>query len=148
MKILDLYEWATGTMSSFTKPFAENEPLYNQAKVFWRNIESNSLVALLIFIIIGALMAIVYYWPFNDKPGRHYRPRYWWMFLAFTAVLSMVVTFAYECLAVNTPNIYGAVMLEFKLSLANALYSALVYLLFSVLWCSLLPTNAYRIFKI
>ena len=146
MKLLDLYEWIAGSMSSFTKPFQENEALFNQAKAFWRHLEGSTMITIAIFVVLGILLAVIYYKPYNDKPGRHYRPTHWLLFLIVTFVLTLLVTWGYEYVAVK-PVLYGALMLEFKVSLGNAIYATALYFVTSLVWCVALPTNAYRLFK-
>lgn len=146
MKLLDLYEWIAGSMSDFAKPFQENEALFNQAKSFWRHLESFSIILVLLFIIIGIIMAVLYYWLYNNKPGRHYMPTHWLLFWAVTFVMGFVITFLFEY-AVAQPRLDGAVMLEVKIALGNGIYSSILYLVISIVWCNALPTNAFRIFK-
>ena len=148
MKLLKLYEWIIGTMSDFARQFQDNETLYNQARKFWSNLEASSIIIVGIFIVLGILMAYTYYKPFNDKPGRHYKPKYWWIFLGITFILSFLVTLGAAYFMVP-PKIEGAFILELKLALANAIYSSIiVYILVSWIWCQFnLPTNAYRYLK-
>lgn len=146
MKPLSFYEWITGSMSDFTRPFQENEALYNQAKAFWRHLDSATGLTIAIFIVIGIVMAVIYYKPYNEKPGRRYKPTHWLIFLVATFLLTLLVTGLYEYIAVK-PTLNGAGMLEFKVALGNALYSAVLYFLTSVAWCNFFPTNAYRLFK-
>lgn len=146
MKLLDLYEWIAGSMSSFTKPFQDNEALFNQAKAFWRHLEGSTMITIAIFVVLGIALAAIYYMPYNDKPGRHYRPTHWLVFMVVTFVLTLLVTWGFEYIAVK-PVLNGALMLEFKVALGNALYATVLYFLTSVVWCNALPTNAYRLFK-
>lgn len=147
MKLLDLYKWIAGSMSSFTKPFQENEALFNQAKSFWRHLDGSMMVVIAIFIVLGIALAITYYKPYNDKPGRHYRPTHWLIFLAITFVLTFAVTWGFEYIAVK-PVLKGAAMLEMKIAMGNAIYASVLYFVTSIVWCNALPTNAYRLFKI
>lgn len=147
MKLLKLYEWIIGTMSDFAKQFQDNETLYNQAKKFWSNLEASSIIIVGIFIVLGIIMAYTYYKPFNDKPGRHYKPKYWWLFLGITFILSFLITLGAAYFMVP-PKIDGSFVLELKIALANAIYSIIVYVLISWIWCQFnLPTNAYRYLK-
>lgn len=146
MKPLDLYEWIAGSMSNFTRLFQENEALFNQAKSFWRHLDGSMMVVIAIFIVHGIALAATYYKPYNDKPGRHYRPTHWLIFLAITFVLAFAVTWGFEYIAVK-PVLKGAVMLEMKIALGNAIYASVLYFVTSVVWCNALPTNAYRLFK-
>ncbi|WP_291528520.1 hypothetical protein [Bacteroides sp. UBA939] len=147
MKLLKFYQWITGTMSDFTRPFQNNEALYNQARSFWGHLEALSIIIIAICILLGIVMAISYYKPFNDRPGRHYKPIYWGWFLIGTIVLGFVTTLGFEYIAV-TPKLNGALILELKIAFANALYSGIIYVLTSWLWCQFnFPTNAYRLIK-
>lgn len=146
MKPLDLYEWIAGSMSNFTRLFQENEALFNQAKSFWRHLDGSMMFVIAIFIVLGIALAAIYYKPYNDKPGRHYRPTHWLIFLAITFVLAFAVTWGIEYIAVK-PVLKGAVMLEMKIALGNAIYASVLYFVTSVVWCNALPTNAYRLFK-
>lgn len=147
MKLLKLYEWIIGTMSDFAKQFQDNETLYNQARKFWSNLEASSIIIVGIFITLGLIMAYTYYKPFNDKPGRHYKPKYWVIFLGITSILSFLVTLGSVYFMVP-PKIDGSFVLVLKIALANAIYSSIVYALISWIWCQFnLPTNAYRYLK-
>ena len=147
MKLLDLYKWIAGSMSNFTKPFQQNEALFNQAKAFWRHLEGSTMVTIFIFIVLGIVLAALYYKPYNDKPGRHYKPTHWLIFLAVTFGLTFLFTWGFEYIAVK-PVLKGALMLEMKIALGNAIYASILYIVTSVVWCNALPTNAYRLFKI
>lgn len=147
MKNLELYEWIAGTMSDFTKPFQENEALYNQAKGFWSYLDGLTAITIAIFIVLGVVGAVCYYGPFNQMPGRHYKPRYWLVFLVGVFVLTLALTWGFECIAAK-PTLKGSGMLECRIALGNAIYASLLYFITSVVWCNILPTNAYRIFKI
>lgn len=146
MKLLKLYSWISGSMTDFTKPFKENEALYKQARAFWGQLENNSMVVFLICIVLGIALAIYYYKPYNDSPGRHYTLKHWLIFLFITFVLTFVVTFGFEYLAV-TPKLSGAMGLEAKIALGNAIYASILYFITSVVWCNVGSTNACRIFK-
>lgn len=147
MKLLKLYEWIIGTMSDFARQFQDNKTLYNQARKFWSNLEASSIIIVGIFIVLGIIMAYTYYKPFNDKPGRHYKPKYWWIFLGITFILSFLITLGAAYFMVP-PKIEGSFVLELKIALANAIYSIIVYVLISWIWCQFnLPTNAYRYLK-
>ena len=148
MKFLGLYKWIIGTMSDFVKQFQDNETLYNQARNFWGRLEASSIIIVGIFIALGIVMAYTYYKPYNEKPGRHYKPKHWWIFGGITFVMSLVITLLAVYFMVP-PKIDGSFVLELKIAVANAIYSSLVYVIISWIWCQFnLPTNAYRYLKI
>ena len=147
MKSLDLYKWLAGSQSDFLKPFRENEELLNLAKKFWNDFESSGIIIIITFVVLGILLAAIYYGSYNDKPGRHYTPLHWIGFLFGTFVLTFLFTWLIEYIMI-TPKLNGAVMLQMKIALCNAIYAVGLYLLTSIVWCYALPTNAYRLFKI
>ena len=146
MKLLSFYKWIAGSMTDFVNQFKNNEALYNQARAYWNKLESSSSIILIIFLVLGILMAVCYYQPYNNRPGRHYTPKHWLIFLAITFVLTFFVTWGFEYFAVP-PKLDGATMLQLKIALGNAIYASLLYFIVSVVWCFALPTNAYRLFK-
>lgn len=147
MKLLNFYKWIAGSMNDFTKPFRENEALYNQARSFWRHLENSSSIIITIFVVMGIAFAIWYYSAYNNKPGRHYRPKYWLKFLAYVFFATLLLTWGFEFISVK-PRLDGASMVQIKIALGNAIYASGLYLLISVIWCNFFPTNACRIFKI
>lgn len=146
MKLLKMYEWIAGSMTDFIRPFKDNETLYAQAKSFWKTLESNSFLLLLTFVVLGIAFAAYYYSAYNNKPGRHYKPAKWFLFLATAAITTFLVTLGAEY-AIAQPKLLGAMMLETRIALGNASYAAALYFIVSVIWCNALPTNACRIFK-
>lgn len=145
MKLLGLYKWATGSMSDFTKPFENNDALFNQAKAFWHRLDDYALIFIVIFIILGIGLAYIYYKPFNEKSGRHYKPSYWLVFLIGSFIVTLFLTYIIEMIVVHS-SISGASWLEFKVAFGNAVYAALLYFITSVVCCRFLKTNAYKIF--
>ena len=149
MKVLDLYGCMVGSMNDFSRQFKENEALYNQAKSFWRHLESFSIVSILIFIIFGLVSAYIYYIPYNKRAGRHYHPIHWAFFGIGTLLVTFITTIVLEYIFV-APKLAGAFVVELKVALCNAFYAAFLYFIISVVWCNVdrPTTNAYRIFKI
>lgn len=148
MKNLDLYKWIAGSVNDFTKPFSQNEALYSRARGFWGQLEGSGMIMFIVCgIIVGLLLAYSYYKPFNEKAGRHYKPKYWIFFIAITFAASLIITLLFEYI-VATPKLDGAFGLEIRIAIGNAVYATLVYFLISVVWCNWFSTNAYRLFKI
>ena len=146
MKLLKLYSWLTGSMADFAKPFTENKALYNQARAFWNKLENSSAVIVLIFLVLGIALAAYYYTSYNNSPGRHYTPKHWLFLLLGTILATFLVTLGCEYFAVK-PTVQGAFLLEVKIAVVNALYSAAIYFVTSVVWCNFFRTNAYKLFK-
>lgn len=148
MKLLSFYKWIAGSMADFASQFNDNEILFNQARAYWSKLEASSVIVLVIFLVLGIAMAIYYYQPYNNSPGRHYKPIHWLYFLGGTFVLTFLLTWCYVHFAVPS-SLNGVSMLQSKLALGNALYAAGLYFFCSWIWCQFnLPTNACRILKV
>ena len=126
MKLLSFYKWIAGSMADFTSQFKDNEVLFNQARAYWSKLEASSVIVLVIFLVLGIAMAISYYQPYNNSPGRHYKPIHWLYFLCGTFVLTFLLTWCYVHFAVPS-SLNGVSMLHLKLALGNALYAAGLY---------------------
>ena len=146
MKLLQLYKWIAGGMTDFTRQFQDNENLFKQAQSFWNKLESVSIWILLIFIVLSILLVVIYYQPYNNTAGRHYKPTHWAVFLLLTFIGTFGVTWLFEYIAV-APKLPGALLLEMKIALCNAIYASVLYFVLSLLWCLFLQTNAYRLIK-
>lgn len=146
MKLLHLYKWIAGSMTDFTNQFKDNETLYQQARAWWGHLESISIFILLISVLLGIILAYCYYRPYNEMPGRHYKPKYWLIFMAITFIFTGVITFLVEYILVE-PRLQGSLGVEIKIAIGNAVYGTLLYFVTSVIWCNWLPTNAYRLLK-
>ncbi len=144
MKNLFLYKWLVGTQSEFTKPFQDNENLFNQAKAFWHQLEGIAWLELSVGVVIGILGALLYFGPFNDLPGRHYKVRFWVEGMVISAAVSLIVslTIAYF---LAQPNISGAFKLESHIAFGNLIYAALSYFIVSLICWNYGSTNAYRL---
>lgn len=152
MKTLDLYKWIAGSMTDFTRPFQreddEDNLLFNQAKAFWNKLENSGWVIILLLLVLGISSALVYYGPYNDYPGRRYKPIHWIWFLIGTFLVTFLLTLGAEYIMV-APKLDGAKMLEVKIALGNALYALILFVLTSFILCNTgFKTNAYRLFKI
>ncbi|MBO4849808.1 MAG: hypothetical protein J5529_02775 [Prevotella sp.] len=147
MKLLPLYKLIAGGMPEFTRQFQNNEALYKQAQSFWNKLEGVSFFIVIIFVVLGLVLAAYYYQPYNNCPGRHYTPKHWIFFLIGTFALTFLTTLGFEYVAV-VPKLQGAFVLELKIALGNAILASFLYFLTSIFWCNALPTNAFRLFKI
>ncbi len=133
--------------NDFISQFKENDSLYKQAKTFWKHLEGLSLGYYAIAILLGIALACWYYKPFNESPGRHYLPKYWCRFLILAVFFAAIFTFVLE-FVVAKPQLDGALGIEIKVALINAVYTVVLYLLVSILWCVSNKTNAYPFYKI
>ncbi|EGN57443.1 hypothetical protein PRBRB14_21960 [Hallella multisaccharivorax DSM 17128] len=147
MSLFNLYTWATGSKAAFLNSFQNQDEQYEQAQAFWNGLENNAIAFVGLFLALGIAWAWFYYGPYNNMPGRHYRPTHWCIFLGICAVSTFVFTLGAAYL-IQAPKLDGAWSIEIKLSLANTLYAVIIYIITSIIYCSYLPTNAYRLLKL
>lgn len=147
MKLLPLYKWIAGSQNDFTRQFQDNEHLFNQARSFWNNLDGSLWVVVIAILVLGIGVAAYYYTTYNNSPGRHYKPLKWFYFLIATFVITLIVSYGIQHF-ICEPKLNGASTLEFMVAVGSSLYACIVYFITSVIWCNMLPTNAYRIFKI
>lgn len=125
-----------------------NDNLQNQATQVWNKLDGVTPFLLLISVIIGIGLAVYYYKPYNEQPGRHYKVSHWAMWGIIATVSTLIATFLIEFFAIKTNLRTGLTSLYIMTAISNAIYSALLYLIMSILWCYAFPTNAYRFFKL
>lgn len=128
----------------------ENNELKNQADALWRHLDDLSEPALFISITIGVLAALIYYGPFNNRPGRHYLIRYW---IVFAAIMFCVIGLAIcglEYWQVKTNLKTGILPLYIKCAFCCSIWGLLAYLVTSLIQCNFFGryTNAYKFLKI
>lgn len=147
MHCLKLYQILIGNKASFLQPYTGEglEGSYNQASMFWDKLDAASIFFVLIFFIVGIGMAAYYYGPFNNQPNRHYLPKYWWIFLAVSAIVSFGLTCVAATLAASS-SLNGTWTIILRIALENAFLSIVVFFFTSVIWCKWGKTNAYRMF--
>lgn len=132
--------------AKFLSGFA-NDNLKSQADLVWRQLSGLSTWMILTAFVLGLLFACLYYKPYNESPGRHYRISKWAIWGIVSVVLTFIATLAFEYLGIKTNLRTGLTSLYWLCALNNALYCAAVYFLTSVVWCNFGKTNAYRFLK-
>lgn len=148
MKLFDIYSKVIGSKASFLNGFQNNDELYAQAQSFWSKLESNAYIFLALFLLLGFGLSLYYYKPFNNRPGRHYQPKYWWIGMAICFVATLLITLLAAYL-IAEPKLTGSLGLELKLSLINGLYAVILYFVTSFIYCNGgFTTNAYRYLKL
>ena len=143
--MLEIYKLFIGSKPSFLQPFEGEgqEAMYQQATIFWNKLDSVAFWLPFVIAIVGGGLAYYYYVPFNNKPGRHYMPKYWWVTMAVCAVVSFLLSLLIPMGLVGT-SFKGSLGLECKLAFGNMICSILFYLIISFIWCRWGKTNAYR----
>lgn len=149
MKIVDLYGWGLPKQADFLEHFKNNDALYNQARLLWSKLDQTTIWFLIVFIVLAFIFSFVYYGPYNNKPHRHYRVKCWLIWMMITVASSFVVSLVVGLITIQSP-LDAIASLFCRISLVNAVYSAILYFIISALVCNLpfVKTNAYRFLKI
>lgn len=144
MKLLNFYQPAIQNERTFVNSFNDN--LQEMARHFWHDMNGAAPGLIGVALFVGIVVCCYYYGPYNNKPGRHYKPSHWAGFMLFNFLATLLLTEIYEHLLVKT-TLKGAGMTMFWIALQNAVYSTIfVYLPMSIVWCKFWKTKAYRIF--
>ena len=118
------------------------------ARAFWSNLDSAAIYFIILFVILGILIACFYYYGYNRFPGRKYKVQHWVLWLVITAVATVAITLGLGN-AIVTSNLQEKFGFLLRISLINGVYALAVYFISSVIICNLpIATNAYRFLKI
>lgn len=150
MKITDLYGWTLPDQAEFIGRFRDNEVLVRYARDLWASLDSCAVWFVIAFAIMAIMFACVYYGPYNNRPGRHYKSRYWILWMGIDVLLTVVITLLIGLIGVDSPLLPQKIGMLVRISGANMVYSAVVYFVVSLFVCNMpfLKTNAYRFLKI
>lgn len=107
---------------------------------FWNGIDANDHWMLIAMIVITALFCYLYFIPYNNRPGRHYKPSHWFGFYVFAVIATLLSTFGMCCLFVNYSYDEGFV---WTVSLINSALVILFYFLISIWFWKKSSSNAY-----
>lgn len=128
MKIFDIYRWALPSRSALQQGLGEQ--MAQQLNSFYKSLQNDSTIFLLIAVGFSLLCFIIYYWPYNNRPGRHYRWEKWMVFtwIAFGLTWAASLIFGASIKA-PSPQVWWRVM--GILSVVNAFYASVLYVTFS-----------------
>ena len=149
MKIVDIYGCGLPKQADFLNHFKNNGTLYNQARALWSKLDACTVWFIVAFVVLALVFAIIYYGPYNNKPGRHYKVKHWLIWMEITALVTFVVTLVMGLIMVKSP-LAARIGLILRVSGVNILYGIGVYFIAALLVCNapFLKTNAYRFLKI
>lgn len=148
MSIIGLYGWILPGKGELLARYRDNDALYNSAVSLWNSVEDSSFVFLIIAVVTGVLFSCLYYYLYNIFPGRKYRLRHWFIWLAMAAAISFALTLGAGYGLVQS-NLQEKSSFLMKISFVNAMYSVIIYFVTSFISCNIpLKTNAFRFLKI
>ena len=142
MVTLAILSWFT-SRKEFLGLYKDSEAARNIAIRFWESAEQTEIPAVVLMLIVSAVICWIYYFPFNNMPGRHYKPSYMFAFMGVSTVAVFILSFLlFLCLVDNSQFNEGFLA---KLSAVNVLYSFVVFFIVAIIICKSGKSNAYPI---
>lgn len=146
--MFNFYDWGLPNQAQHIATHADNEQVCNFVRSLWNSLDSVSTYFLATAVVVAVLAACCYYYVYNKLPGRKYRIRHWSIWLAGTAVVTIISTIALGNAIVSSP-LPELKKFIIRMSLINGLYASVIYFIASFIICNLpVPTNAYRFLKL
>lgn len=140
INILTILTWTS--KRGYLAHYADDDSAKKAATKLWNAIEGSGEITLL--ILMAALTGIIcwyYFFPFNKKSGRHYKPKWWWIFGGISIVVTFVASFV-TCYAIaKNPGFDTGLLI--KVSVINAFYAAIFYAIVSMIINRTGKSNAY-----
>lgn len=143
LKLLNILTWYT-SKKAYLAPYTEDEAAKKAATKLWNAIDNSNLILVIGMILLTIFIGWGYFYPFNQRPGRHYHPKYWGIWGGIATVLTFFSTFIVCYFNAKNPSFDYALLA--KVSAINALYSIPVYLIITLTINKLGNSNAYPIF--
>ena len=138
VNILTILTWTTkkGYLADYT-----DESAKKAATKLWNAIAGGEIALVVLMAILTGIICWYYFFPFNEKPGRHYHPKWWWVF----GGISLVVTFLASLLAcyviAKNPNFNMGFLL--RVSIINTFYAVILFVVMSYVFIKTGKSNAY-----
>lgn len=138
--ILGILTWFV-SKKDYIAGYANDEDRQKIAKRLFNSVDEASLILVLVMLVLTALICCFYHFPYNNRPGRHYRPFCKRLFFLGTLVLVFAVTMVCYYFMAKNPGFDW--MLLAKAYLMNTGYAALVYIMLTSLINYKGKSNAY-----
>lgn len=150
MTLSDLFTWTyLGQDSRALRDYQDDEQIYIAVNQFFNTIDGTSVWLLIISLTLPIAICLLYHLWFNNKPGRHYRPRFQLLFFAIAAVATFVMSLIIERLIVLVPDVESNLGVFLLLvSLGAMCFGMFVYVVTAILVGLTGKTNAYPLHKI
>ena len=142
MVTLAILSWFT-SRKDFLGLYKDSEAARNMAIRFWESAEQTEILAFGLMLILSVLICWIYYFPFNNMPGRHYKPIYMFAFMGAAIVAVLILSFLLFLCLVDNSQFNGGFLA--KLSVVNAIYCIIAFFLVAIIICKSGKSNAYPI---
>lgn len=142
MSFTTLLTWTS--KKAYLAYYANDESAMNAASKFWNSISSWSWVLLLAMLVVAIIVCWIYFFPFNNRSGKHYKPIYRYYSWLISFVAAFVVTMVLSYFMAKNPSFgFGLIC---KISFINAIYAIVISLIVSLILDQTGRSNAYPLF--
>lgn len=139
--LLTAITWAIPKKTYLAK-YASDESAKKAAAKLWNSIDKCDVFLVAMMVVLTLIVCWFYFFPYNQKPGRHYQPKYWRIFWVINSVLVLVLSYGMSYAMTKNPGFDQGFL--FRVSLINAIYSVVLY--WGASWCfnASGKSNAYK----
>lgn len=131
--LLTAITWAL-PKKGYLANYASDDSAKKAAAKLWSSIDQCDVYLVAEMVVITLLVCWFYFFPYNQKPGRHYKPKYWRIFGLVSVVLAFMISYFTSYAMSKNPGFDHAFLV--KVSGINSLYSVALY------WCASWCFNA------
>lgn len=140
INILTVLTWFT-SKKAYLANYADNESAKKAATRLWNSIDGGDWIPFVIMIVLTVLYCWGYFFPYNNIPGRHYRPVHWFGFGLCNFVSVFLITFIVCYMLVPNPGF--DIWLLVKVAFVNTLIALILYYIISTIINRSGKSNAY-----
>lgn len=144
------YDWILPNKQAFINEFKDDDAKRNAAKAFVSSLSNCDLLLFITCVGLTLAACISYYTWYNKivKPwGYHYRKRHWTAWLVIALILTFLAAKLFCIPLLKNVGLQGTDGFIWRFYIGNAIYTVVGFFIISFVWCSWLPTNAYRWLK-
>lgn len=138
--LLFILTWFS-TKKAYLAPYADNESAKKAATKLWNAIDKGDFFLFGIMLLITLIICLLYFFPFNKMPKRHYHPKWWVIFGVITLIIVFAATY-FVCTFIAKNASFDSMFL-IKVSAMNTFYAVAAYLIISFLINRSGKSNAY-----
>ena len=140
INLLTVLTWFT-SKKEYLSNYADNESAKKAATRLWNAIESGEIFLIITMIVLTVAICWFYYFPFNNKSGRHYRPKYWAIAGAINLIAVALTTWGLCCILTPNPSFDYWFLTE--VTIVNTIYALVLYYIISNIINRKGESNAY-----
>ena len=140
INILTVLTWFT-SKKEYLASHADSESAKKAATRMWNAIDSTDWIPFVIMIVLTCVFCWLYFFYFNEKPGRYYHPKHWVKFGGYNLIVVALTTLG--LCYILTPNPSFDYWFLTKVIIINTIYALVLYYIISNIINRKGKSNAY-----